>query len=603
MRRSWLTAVVIVPTMLLGAEEQSCPMAATSLRLTRSLAPVYQQLSANAEAVAPSGGRHRAATPPPKSDIVYPTAANFVDTEIFDKMKKDGVAPALRSSDTEFLRRVSLDLTGQIPTPDAVKAFLADSAADKRTKKIDQLIASDAFVDRWTMWFGDLVQNVRQSTNSRENPQGRNAYYNVIHAAIRDSKPYDQLVRDVISASTDSFTDAGGGTNYWVRQIQPNGPAQDTYDNLAAHSAEKFLGMPALCISCHNGLGHLDSVNTYLKSKARYDFWGNAAFFSRTRAAGGATQGSVVLNVAANGAYLLNTTSGNKSPRSPVNGLSSVPPAFLLTGEAPRANEEWRTAYARILTAHPQFARATVNYIWKEMFGLGIVEPTNNIDINKLSTQATHPALLEQLTTEFINNKYDLRWLIRTMAVSNAYQLSARYTATTWNEAWTPYFARHLPHRLIAEEILDALATATSVPMVFSITPTGTVPQAMRLPDTLEGGGANGRFLDNFGRGNRDDEPRETDSSIVQALAMMNDGTMVLPRIRRTNTASTVAKALAASSDPATITDTLYLATLSRYPTDSERAAAVAYLRSGTLGQKTEDLQWALLNSLEFVFD
>ena len=521
-------------------------------------------------------------------------------------MKNDGIAPALRSSDAEFLRRVSLDLTGQIPTPDAVKAFLADGAADKRAKKIDELIESDGFVDRWTLWFGDLVQNVRQSTSSNERPQGRNAYYNFIHNSIRDNKPYDQLVRDIISSSADSFTDAGGGTNYWVRQIQGNGPIQDTYDNLSAHSAEKFIGMPLLCCSCHNGLGHLDSVNTYLKAKSRYDFWGNASFFSRSRTAGGATAGALVLQPLATGQYNLNTTSGNKTPRSPVNGQSSVAPVFILTGEGPRTGEEWRTAYARILTAHPQFARATVNYIWKEMFGLAIIEPPNNIDLNRLSTQATHPALLEQLTTQFIANKFDLRWLIRTMAVSNAYQLSAKYTATTWNEAWTPYFARHLPHRLMAEEVLDAVATATSVPMVYSTSPTGTLPLAMKLPDTLEGGGNNGRFLDSFGRGNRDDEPRETDSSIVQALALMNDGTMIIPRIRRTNTASTVAKTLAASNDAAVITDTLYLATLSRYPTDSEKASAVVYLKSGgtaAIGQKTEDLQWVLLNSLEFLFD
>jgi hypothetical protein len=206
--------------------------------------------------------------------------------------------------------------------------------------------------------------------------------------------------------------------------------------------------MPLLCTSCHNGLGHLDAVNTYLKGKSRYDFWGNASFFSRSRTAGGSVAGALVLQPLATGQYTLNTTSGNKTPRQPVNGQNSVAPAFILTGEGPRTGEEWRAAYARILTAHPQFARATVNYIWKEMFGLAIIEPPNNIDPNKLSTQATHPALLEQLTNEFIANKYDLRWLIRTMAVSNAYQLSAKYTAGSWNEAWTPYFARHLPHRL-----------------------------------------------------------------------------------------------------------------------------------------------------------
>jgi hypothetical protein len=604
MKRSWLAAVVIAPTMLLGAEKQTCPSTTSSLRLNRSLAPVYQQLSAKAEAIAPSG-RRRAVAPPEKSDVVYPAAVNFIDTEIFGKMQKDGIAPAPISSDAEFLRRVTLDLTGQIPSAATVKSFVADTASDKRTKMIDQLIASEGYVDRWTLWFGDLVQNVRQSTNSNERPPGRNAYHNFIRTSFQANKAYDQLVRDIISATGDSYTDATGSTNYWVRQIQPNGPIQDTYDNLASHSGEKFLGMPMLCLSCHNGLAHLEAVNTYLKGKSRYDFWGNAAFFTRTQARGTTGAQSTTVSTTPNGQYLLNTVSGNKSPRAPVNGQNTVPPVFFLTGEGPRTGEEWRTAYARILTAHPQFARATVNYLWKEMFALGLIEPTNNIDMSKLSTQATHPALLEQLTVEFIANKFDLKWLIRTMAVSNAYQLSTRYTATAWNEAWTPYFARHLPHRLMAEQLLDAVTSATSMPITYTVSGTAvtTVPLAMKLPDTFEGGGNQGRFLDQFGRGNRDDELRDSDASIVQALALMNDANIVIPRIRRTNANTTVAKTLAASTDPAVITETLYLSTLSRYPTQTEKAQAVAYLQSGTLGQKTEDLQWALLNTLEFLFN
>jgi hypothetical protein len=157
----------------------------------------------------------------------------------------------------------------------------------------------------------------------------------------------------------------------------------------------------------------------------------------------------------------------------------------------------------------------------------------------------------------------------------------------------------------MSEELLDAVTAATGVPINYTVSPAGTPPVtlAMKLPDTLEGGGVAGRFLDNFGRGNRDDEPRETDSSIIQALSMMNDGGLIIPRIRRTTAGSTVAKALAASSDPAVITETLYLATLSRYPSEDEKAQAIAYLKSGNLGQKSEDLQWALLNSLEFLFD
>jgi hypothetical protein len=143
------------------------------------------------------------------------------------------------------------------------------------------------------------------------------------------------------------------------------------------------------------------------------------------------------------------------------------------------------------------------------------------------------------------------------------------------------------------------------VPITYTVS--GGLPavtSAMKLPDTLEvRGNVYGRFLDEFGRGNRDDEPRENDSSIAQALSLMNDGTVVVNRTHRATANSTVAKVLASTIDANTIADQLYLNTLSRYPTVSEKAQAVAYLKSGTLANKAEDLQWVLLNSLEFLFD
>jgi hypothetical protein len=266
-----------------------------------------------------------------------------------------------------------------------------------------------------------------------------------------------------------------------------------------------------------------------------------------------------------------------------------------------------------MLTANPQFALAAVNYLWKEMFGLGIVEPADNMDPTRYdpnnlpagqTVQPNHPALLTRLGSDFSANHFDLRAILRTMVMSNAYQLSTQYTASTWNESWTPYYARHLPRRLMAEALLDAITKSTSVPNTYTISGGGTTTSAMKLPDTLEvRNTTNGRFLDEFGRGNRDDEARSDDSSIAQALSLMNDSNIVVSRTKKTNAASTVAKTLAASSDPNVITDQLYLATLSRYPTATEKAQAVAYLKSGTLSTKTEDLQWVLLNSLEFLFD
>jgi hypothetical protein len=610
---------------LAGASpKEACPVAGLQMvspRLRQEAS--WHQLSVNAELLSPSAtttssARHRAALPPPPM--------NVVDSDVFAKMTQDGIAPTGRSTDAEFLRRVTLDLTGQIPSASTVQSFVADPSADKRTKMIDQLLASDAFVDRWTMWFGDLVQNVQVATNVREYYEGRNVYYTWIKQSIHDGRPYDQMVRDLLTGTGDSF--ASGTPDYVVRQIQPNGPSQDTLDNLAAHAGDKFLGMPLLCLSCHGGLGHLELVNQYLKSKTRNDFWGMAAFFARTTTKripnadpNNANAAKFDIEDNTTGQYLLNTVSGNKTPRCAPgsNGLcppgppASVPPAYLFTGETPRPGEPSRQAFARILTADRQFARATVNYLWKEMFGMGLVEPVNSFDLNRLdpnslpagqTVQPVNPQLLEDLTTAFVKNGYSLRAILRIMATSNTYQLSSEYLPGNWDEAWTPYFARHYPHRLQAEMLLDAIATATSVPVNYNVSGIGTVNLAMQLPDTTESRGNNyGRFLDELGRGDRDQTARSSDSSIAQALSLMNDPTIVVNRVHKGNAGSTVAKLLASTSDPGTIADQLYLDTLSRYPTASERQTAISYLMSGTLQQKTESLQWILINHLEFIFD
>jgi hypothetical protein len=608
-----VTAVAVGPT---AAEDDVIPAPNADctfhVELNRPARELWHRLSQNAEAVSPSAtstSRRHAANPPKGSSFV---AKNFIDTEIFGKMVRDGIVWTTAASEQEFLRRVTLDLTGEIPDSATVTAFLADGSADKRDRAIDRLLASDAFVDRWTMWFGDLVENVQVATNTQEYYQGRNAYYKFIHDSIQAGKPYDKLVREAVAGSGSSFSN--GETNYWVRDIQNNGPIQDTYDNLSASSGARFLALPLQCLSCHGGLGHLEQVNSGMARKTRMDFWENAAFFAQVTVANNRDMSTNaverVVNDNTSGAYRLNTTSGNKTPRQPVNGQSIVDPAFFLTKDKPAAGEPRRTAYGRILTSNPQFARATVNYLWKELFGLGIVEPTDSFDLSRqdpaqlaagATLQPTHPVLLTQLTNSFAAGGYDLRAVLKLMVSSNAYQLSSRYTPGVWNEAWTPYFARHYPHRLMSEAMLDAVVRATNSTLSINVTGIGAVNRAMKLPDTTEGGNFR-NFLNGFGRGNRDDQRRSDDSSIVQALTLMNDR-IVTDRIKGTLAGSTVARTLQATRDPGEITDALYLATLSRSPSASERNAGISYLRSGDLTRKTEDLQFALLNKLEFVFN
>lgn len=621
LRTSVATALVLLAIGVRSRAGASDARAECSFspRAFRSAEMMFHELSQRAELVVPSihavvttaDSRRRPVVPPVQPPLTF-TAKNFIDDEIFGKMLKDNIRWTSASTDQEFLRRVTIELTGAIPDADTVKTFVADDSPGKRDAMIDKLLASDGFTDRWTMWLGDHVQNVQTATNTELKFGARNSYYRYLHDAIAGRKAYDQIVRDLIGSTGDSRTN--GAVIFWERQVQGNGPIQDSYDNLSAFTGDRFLGLPLVCLSCHNGFGHLELVNTGLARRTRQDFWRNAAFFARSyptpHSDPDTKTAAYSLEDFPQGEYKLNTTIGNKTPRQPQNGVATAAPAFILTGETPPAAEGRRQAYARMLTAHPQFARATVNYIWKEIFGVGIVEPADSFDLLRqdpaalaqgATLQPTHPELLTKLAESFIASHYDLRALIRTIVVSNAYQLSSRYTPGQWNEAWTPYYARHYPRRLMAEEVLDAIQKSTGVAANLSVSGGGTVPRAMLLPDPTEGG-TFAEFLNNFERGNRDDEPRSSDSSVVQALALLNDS-VVTDRIASTNSASLVARLIQQSTDPATIAEGLYLNTLSRYPTADEKAQAVAYLKSGELPKKTEDLQFALINKLEFLFN
>jgi hypothetical protein len=592
-------------------------------RAFRPAAMLFHELSEQAERVVPSmhaastaaattaSSRQHAVLGPAQPSLTF-TAKNFIDDEIFGRMVRDSVRWASPSTDEEFLRRVTLDLTGAIPDAETVKAFVADPSPGKRDAMIDKLLASDGFTDRWTMWLGDHVQNVQTANNTNLQLGARNAYYRYLHDAIGSRKPYDQIVRELLASAGSSQTN--GAVIFWERQLQSNGPIQDTYDNLSAFTGERFLGLPLVCLSCHSGLGHLELANSGLSHRTRQDFWRNAAFFARSFPT---PSRDTDTNTAAytmadypQGDYKLNTTSGNKTPRTPQNGSAIADPAFFLTGETPAPTEPRRQAYARMLTANPQFARATVNYLWKEMFGAGIVEPADSFDLARqdpaalapgATLQPAYPQLLTKLAESFIAGNYDLRALLRTIVVSNAYQLTSRYTPGDWNESWAPYYARHYPRRLMAEAVLDAIQKATGVAANLPVSGGGSVPRAMMLPDPTEGG-AFATFLNSFERGNRDDEARTSDSSILQALVLLNDP-IVTNRIQSANPASLVARLIQQSTDPATIAEGLYLHTLSRYPTADEQALAVAYLNSGELAKKTEDLQFALINKLEFLFN
>jgi len=581
---------------------------------------------ARRDAVSRATRAFAAAHPVATGSTFHPVAriprVNYVDDEIFGKMEADHVPSAPRSSDTEFLRRVTLDLTGRIPDADVVVAFVADPSPDKRSRMVDTLLASDAFVDRWTFYYDELLQNTRVSSAGSLWNQNMNAYHAYIQDAVRSHKPWDVMAREMIGATGVTTTNAAA--NYILRQQQENGPAQDTYDNLASATAATFLGLnAALCTSCHNGQGHLDAINLWGSTVKRQDFWGMAAFFSRVTITRTGTYDTSFSTISekTTGQYNLNTTTGNKTARTAAYytttppGLGDIAPAYLRTplnpaGGAPLAGESNRAALGRLVTSDPQFARATVNYLWKEMFKLGIVEPADAFDplrqdpanppLGSWSIQPTHPALLTKLGQDFAAHGYDLRYILGVMAKSNAYQLSSSYPGT-WSETYTPYFARHFAQRLLAEEVWDAIVKATGVRSNMS------VDWAMQLTgtQTQSGPDLNGRLMGPFGAGNRDTVPRLNKFSIMQALTLMNNN-QVTGRTHQDFAGTAVNKLVTANATAPQIVTSLYLQTLSRYPTAAETAQCLSIFTTrngGSTAYFASDLQWVLLNKLDFVYN
>jgi Protein of unknown function (DUF1549)/Protein of unknown function (DUF1553) len=548
---------------------------------------------------------------------------NFIDNILFDRMARDNVMSAPICSDAEFIRRAYLDITGRIPSAADVTAFLGDTATNKRDALVDRLIGSPEYVDKWTMFFGDLFRNTLRSTNVVRYSGGRDAFYNYIKSSVASNKNYAQMAMDMITAIGDNFVD--GQNNFIVGGIIAMGPQQDTMDGSAANTASMFLGINSLdCLLCHNGAGHLNSVNLWGSQRTRFEAWGMSAFFARVRRqrqvlSQQPNYAKFIVSELNNGEYQLNTNSGNRQPRAPVNGVSAVQPSYIFDGGGVNPGENRRQAMARHVTSDIQFARAAVNYLWEKTMVEGLVSPSNTFDPARLdpnaqlpqgwSLQPANAELLKALAEDFVRNNYNIRSLIATIAKSSAYQLSSQYPGN-WSLALVPYYARKYARRLDAEEIHDSIIKATGIGVNYQLRdslgqPTTTVNWAMQLPDTSEPRGNRQAldYLNSFIRGDRDVKPRSLEPSIMQALNMMNHQ-FVMTRIHNNNNGSNVQKLLADQSlTPSQITTQLYLNTLSRNPTQSELDKLTPLFTSLSRQQAAETIQWALLNKVDFIFN
>jgi hypothetical protein len=539
---------------------------------------------------------------------------NLIDRHLFGAMERDAIPHAPMTNDYEFCRRVYLDLTGRIPTPDQLKAFVNSTAADKRDKLIDELIASQAWVEHWGYWYGDLV---RACGNRIGNPTLKH-FDAWLRQSFKADKPYDRLVTEMLTASapnTNWMPDAAasGFLTRWhiTGATMYDDNFEDTADEIIVNSARIFLGLNYQCISCHGGKGFLEKVSLDLVSKKRRDFWAMAAFFGRTRVRVIPYQDRYT--VTEDGAGY--DTKGWSQVRLQREG-GEIHPTFILTGEKADVHKPLRPQFARMLTTHPQFARATVNLIWKQFFGLGIVDPVDSFDLARQDPKAPLPApwtcqptnndLLDALARDFAANRFSLRRLMRTIARSSAYQLSSRFDGE-WKESYTPYFARHFVRQLTAEQVHDAICQAT---LVFGdykrkdwtydtpISPARFWTEA-GSPEEINSGEAKG-FLRTFGQANREQFDRQPGGSILQAMMLMNSP-FVTRRVLAEN-GSMVDRLVKSAKTSAEIVEDLYLATLSRNPLPQEKQLAVSWIEKDRK-QGAEDLHWSLLNKLDFVFN
>jgi hypothetical protein len=547
---------------------------------------------------------------------------NFIDEFIFSKMRREGIPHAGLSTDSEFLRRVHLDLTGRLPDPELIRKFLANTEPAKREKMVDELLATPIegrldkpetpFVDKWTYFFGDLFRNSAAELGAR----GRNLLRDYIYDALLLNVPYDRVVRELLTARTrDNWVDAAA--NFLLRDhvddfndLMIN--LTDSYDEMAISSSKYFLGVNLECVSCHDGQGHLEKINLWLSRVRRPQLWRQGAFFSNISMSRNFGIGNEYELVDEGGHYDVKARSVRRMPRYPTD----LAPKFLLTGEQPRAGEPWRDAYARLLTGNPQFARATVNLVWAELMGVGIVDPPLDFDLARLdpanppsapwTIQPSHPELLEALAEDFREHHHDLRRLIHLIVTSSAYQLSSHFDGV-WKASYGPYFARHFVRRLPAEEIADAISQATGIFPSISINDANIkVKYIMQARSSEDLGGRELEplrlLLASFGQADRDKTDRDLTGSTVQAATLLNSK-FVNDRVKAQESGR-VYQLL--NHNPALsnqgIIEEMFLAFLARPPRTAEMTIAVRALEDRH-SHALEDLAWSLINKPEFVYN
>jgi hypothetical protein len=501
--------------------------------------------------------------------------AATIDRHVVSGWEANKIQPAPIATDAEFVRRVYLDLAGRIPSVAEVRAFLDDKRPDKRQQLVEQLLEGPRCVAHFTNVWRSLL--LPETSNNLQAGFLTPGFETWLRAKLQQNTPYDAMVRELLTVPMD-----GRGRNplgqpngapspiafYLTKEVKP--------ENLAAAVSRLFLGVKIECAQCHN--------HPFAEWK-RDQFWSFAAFFAGLRRQG-------------NGDFV---NAGREMPdrrELTVPGTERVVQAAFLDGTAPKwtYNKSARDTLAEWMTRkdNPYFARAAVNRLWGHFFGNGIIDPVDEMVGGE--HVASHPELLDDLARQFAGHNFDLKYLIRALTASRAYQLSSH--ATHGSQDDPRHFARMPLRGLSAEQLFDSIAQAT-----------GYQESSNGNPRFFGNQGVRGRFLTQFA--NASDKSTEVQTSILQALSMMNG--VVTSAATDLEGSETLSALLDAPfMDTAERIESLYLATLSRRPTPREASRMIHYVENGgpagnisadkvkNHNRALADVFWVLLNSGEF---
>jgi len=483
-------------------------------------------------------------------DLAREPRINFIDDEVYRTLTTLRIPPSPRADDATFLRRARLDLTGTLPMPGEVAAFLADRAAGKRAALIDALLTSDAFVDFWTFRFTALFRN-RPLPNEADGAKALHAW---VREQVRTGARFDRTAHALLTATGDSHS---VGPAYFARlAADARGQAELV--------SQVFLGARLQCANCHNHP---------LDRWTQDDYHGLAAVFARL------DRGRVV-RVAARG--------GVTNPRTGEPAVPRIPGDRYLAdaGDSREAFADWLTS-----PGNPYFARATVNRLWRALLGRGLVDPTDDL---RDTNPATHPELLDRLAADFAAHRYDIRHTLRLIATSEIY---ARGAATEANRADDRFYSHAARRPLDAQVLADAIAEVTGAPDRYGDTPPGT--RAVQLVDQS----APARGLDVLGRCSRamSCEGGGTGGGGLPAKLHLLNGELVNRKITARD--GRLHRLVAAGASDAEIVNEFYRRAIGRSPTDRERGdwlKRVADAGPADRPAVLEDFLWALLNCGEF---